>query len=88
MAQQFTRQELFETLRLGAKQVSFTKVDGSTRIMNCSLYAGDLPEKFEDKSGKTKEANQSVLPVFDIDVKEWRCFRVANVTSVEDINAE
>jgi len=33
----FTKNELSEKLRTGTLQVTFTKADGSTRVMNCSL---------------------------------------------------
>jgi hypothetical protein len=39
----FTKNELSEKLRNGILEVSFTKADGSSRVMKCSLIQMCLP---------------------------------------------
>jgi len=64
--------------------VTFTKVDGTERVMNCTLKPELLPEAKPLAEGKTprKESTTSIR-VFDNDLKEWRSFTTKNVTRVE-----
>ena len=68
-------------LKLGPVQVTFTKKDGSERVMTCTLKS-DLTEEYEKKTEKVKQANPDVCPVFDLDVKAWRSFRFDSVKGV------
>jgi hypothetical protein len=70
----------------GIVTVSFTKKDGTERVMNCSLDGKLIPE---DKYPKVKETGATVkakstesYAVFDIDKQEWRSFRWADVNEV------
>lgn len=79
-----TREEIQETLRTGAHIVVFTKVDGTQREMICTLDQDFLPE-MEEKDGekkKERKVNEEVLPVYDLQKKGWRSFRVDSVTEV------
>lgn len=79
----FTRCSLKEELKTGIFDVEFMKVDGSMRTMTCTLKADLLPPPTE---GKRKKAdNENVLAVFDINKKDWRSFKIANVVSVREI---
>jgi len=66
--------------------VTFTKQDGTNRVMNCTLKPELLPvvEVKPLAEGKTprKESTTSIR-VFDLDKKEWRSFTTKNVTRVE-----
>lgn len=66
--------------------VTFTKVDGSVRVMNCTLKPDLLPvvEVKPLAEGKTprKESTTSIR-VYDLEKKEWRSFTTKNVTKVE-----
>jgi len=64
--------------------VTFTKQDGTERVMNCTLKPELLPEAKPLAEGKTprKESTTSIR-VFDNDLKEWRSFTTKNVTRVE-----
>ena len=65
-------------------RVTFTKQDGTERVMNCTLKPELLPEAKPLAEGKTprKESTTSIR-VFDNDLKEWRSFTTKNVTRVE-----
>ena len=71
------RDEIVETLKNGIATVIFTKVDGSTRTMNCTLNARYLPESAESAEGKGKST--STVSVWDTDKNAWRSFRVDSV---------
>ena len=66
--------------------VTFTKVDGSVRVMNCTLKPELLPvvEVKPLQEGKTprKESTTSIR-VYDLEKSEWRSFTTKNVTRVE-----
>jgi hypothetical protein len=61
--------------------VTFTKVNGETRTMPCTLDAKRLPPAPVKESKKAP--NPDTLSVWCVDKNEWRSFRVMNVTEVE-----
>jgi hypothetical protein len=79
MENEMTYEEIVNTLRLGVVNLSFTKVkDGAVREMRATLVSDKIPE---DKMPKTDvnsntEKNQIAVRVFDLDVNDWRSFRV------------
>ena len=76
------RQWLVDMLRVGPVRITFTKKDGSERIMSCTLNP-ELTESYEKKTERTKEQNVDVCPVFDLEAKGWRSFRYDSVKTVE-----
>ena len=79
------RDELKQMLQENQCEVTFTKVDGSVRVMPCTLKSELLPV-IETKTEKTaKKENLDTLSVWCLDKKEWRSFRVANVQTVRTI---
>ena len=65
--------------------ITFTKLDGTERVMNCTLEASKLPPAVPLAEGKTprKESTSTkALRVFDLEKKEWRSFTIKNVKSV------
>lgn len=78
----FERELLDSKLRSGIVTVTFTKKDGSERIMRCTL-SPDLTATYEKKTERTKTPNEGVCAVFDVDVKEWRSFRYDSIKEVK-----
>lgn len=73
-------------LQVGPATITFTKVDGSERVMKCTLEAKDLPPAVPLAEGKTprKETTSTkALRVFDLEKKEWRSFTTKNVKRIE-----
>ena len=68
-------------------EVTFTKKDGTERVMNCTLCDNFLPETGLVGHGASKDA----VKVFDTDKQAWRSFRWESVKavkiSVESANA-
>lgn len=62
--------------------ITFTKKDGTERVMNCTLRADMLPavEIKEDKA--PRKQNDSVLSVYDLDAQGWRSFTLNAVKRV------
>ena len=65
--------------------VTFTKKDGSERVMKCTLDPNVLPKQ-EIKEGDNRTERlktDTVMPVYDIEAKGWRSFTVRAVKRVE-----
>ena len=71
--------ELKEALRENIVSVLFEKKDGTERSMRCTLNSIVIPEDKRPKGTDERVANDSVLPVFDIDIMEWRSFRLSSL---------
>ena len=74
------RESMVESLHTGVCQVTFEKVDGTKRVMNCTLNQSYLPQTLNESENK-REPNPNVVAVWDIDANSWRSFRI---DSVED----
>ncbi len=71
------RINLTEVLRSNNVEVRFTKVDGTERVLNCTLQPEYLPESIEKEGIKVK--NEDVQSVWDLDNNGWRSFRFDSV---------
>ena len=70
-------------LRKTVATVTFTKKDGSERIMKCSLldeHIGDYDFKTE---GNGRPENESVIAVWDVENDGWRSITLANIIKIE-----
>ena len=83
----FTREDMVKYLHIGPCEVAFTKVNGETRQMTCTLNEEVLKGEgvWKDSSEVTKKQNPSVIAVYDTIAKGWRSFRVDSVTKFEYI---
>lgn len=77
----FTYDQIYGTLKNSVATVTFTKVDGSERRMRCTLQDQYLPEQFRGKGTILTEGG-NVIRVYDLDLSEWRSFRVDSVTGI------
>jgi hypothetical protein len=81
-----TYEDMKDFLQNSVSNVTFTKKDGSTRIMKCTLMPEHLPavEVKEDTEEKTEKAvNTSVLAVWDLQAEGWRSFRIDSITNFD-----
>ena len=82
-----TRQEIIDKLKAGVCEVTFTKVDGTERTMQCTLSEHYLPKATKEdpvSQEKVRNVNEQVIVAYCPDKKAWRSFRVANVTKLDD----
>lgn len=80
------RQEILDQLHEGVKIVTFTKADGSERVLRGTLkseYIPPVPTSDGEKTTK-KRPNEEVVPVYDLDINDWRAFRIDRLISIED----
>lgn len=82
MSAHFDREQLVNMLRAGVIRVTFEKVDGSTRVMDCTLQPQYLPENYQNKQPMLTEEVGNSLAVWDMAASDWRSFRVSSVKSV------
>jgi hypothetical protein len=74
--------EIRNLLHSGVCEVTFTKVDGSVRVMPCTLDPSILPPAPVVEGKQPKPQRSETVSAWCIDKKEWRSFRVANVTRI------
>jgi hypothetical protein len=82
------KDEIKAQLQTGIFEVTFTKVDGSERVMPCTLKEDLLPAAAprSDENTKVRKVNDTNLSVWCTDKAEWRSFKVANVTSIKAVS--
>lgn len=81
----FDYKSLVESLAVGAHTVTFTKVDGSERVMNCTRDPSLIVVDPVDSEKPVKKVNrgETAVAVFDLDKQQFRSFRVDSVTNVD-----
>ena len=74
--------EIRELLYQGVYEITFTKVNGETRTMPCTLDSTLLPPQPLKEFHETRVYRPETLSVWCLDKMEWRSFRVANVQKI------
>ena len=76
-----------ELLASDILKVLFTKVNGDSREMYCTLQDEFVPEHKKYFS-ESKKNNLEVLAVFDMEKADWRSFRIDSITAFEIVREE
>lgn len=77
--------DLTEALNSGKATVTFTKKDGSKRVMTCTTSTSLIPVSGTPGTS-TRAKNPDAVPVYDLDLGEWRSFRWDSVISAEVVD--
>ena len=72
---------LLGLLRSQIVDITFTKKDGSERILKCTLMESEIPTEKVPK-GTEKSKSDEVVPVFDIENDGWRSFRWDSIKQI------
>lgn len=81
---EITRDAVAAILSSEVANVTFTKSDGSERVMKCTLIDEYIPRTELDLDRtSTRKVNEAVLPVWDIDKNAWRSFRIDSVKAIQ-----
>jgi hypothetical protein len=71
-------------LKFGPVTVTFTKKDGTERVMKCTTNPTYI--MFKDpaisESKREKKVNEDVMPVYDMEAGHWKSFRWDSIKSV------
>jgi hypothetical protein len=78
-----SKEALKQQLKEGTKTITFTKADGTQRVLRCTLQESALPQVDASKVTTTKKQNDDALAVWDLDNAGWRSFRFDSVISVQ-----
>jgi hypothetical protein len=82
------RDQLLRILQDSVVEIEFTKVDGTLRRLRCTRNFDLLPVEYkpveiDPVSTSERPVSLTAIPVYDIDLKAWRSFRVDALTSIE-----
>lgn len=80
MTHTMNKEELVSQLREGIVTISFTKADGTERVMRSTLKVDFLPAPFE--STRPKKDNPNVLNVWSVDDVGWRSVIIENIKEI------
>lgn len=81
-----TRRKLINMLGKGAYKVTFTKVNGDKRVMDCTLMESMIPRAYAKKLvTNSGPLNKEVIAVWCLDKKAFRSFRVENLKKIEPL---
>jgi hypothetical protein len=88
----YNRDTILNDLRKNVVEVTFKKVDGSTRVMRCTLmpehlpktYVENLDEQNQEKSFHSE--NPNVIAAWDVQKGGWRSFRMDSVEYLQVID--
>jgi hypothetical protein len=70
-------------LNIAEASVTFTKKDGTERVMRCTLNRNSIPsDKHPKEDSKTKPRTNDVQVVYDLDSEGWRSFSWNSVIEV------
>lgn len=70
-------------LKENTVKVTFTKKDGTERVMKCTLQPDVLPKVELKENKKERAIPENSIAVYDIEAKDWRSFIIKSVKTVE-----
>lgn len=77
------KKEIQKILREREATVTFTKKDGTQRVMKCTLNEAKIPSEHRPKGDSTRKENDNVLAVFDTEKAGWRSFTMDSIINVQ-----
>jgi hypothetical protein len=74
---------LTEQLHNGIVEITFDKVDGTRRVMQCTLDQNYIRvhSEIKEQAENTRKPKEGVLVVFDTEKNDWRSMRVDSIIS-------
>ena len=76
-----SKSNILNLLKQGVIEVKFKKVDGSERVMKCTLLESYV-KPHEKTTDREKKVNEDVISVWDVEKEGWRSFRYDSVIDV------
>ena len=64
-------------------KITFTKKDGTERVMRCTLDPAKLPVQEITETNTNRKVSTETMAVFDLDVQGWRSFTKKSVKCVD-----
>lgn len=63
--------------------IEFEKVDGTIRKMVCTRMSEKIPAEAAPKKATVIEEATTAVPVFDVDLEQWRSVRPNSIKTME-----
>lgn len=86
MTQVITREDYMRLLRDNICIVTFTKRDGTERVMRCTLKSDYLPKvsvEINSEAKPVRKTNLNTVSVWDMDKGAWRGFALDSVKEIK-----
>jgi len=80
------KQGIVEALNQGVVDLQFKKVNGDLRNMRGTRNLGMIPEEKHPKGDGGIREGETIVTLFDLEVDDWRSFRVENLVEYRGIN--
>ena len=77
----YDKQEILDLLKSHTLQITFTKVDGTQRVMDCTLRESVLPAA-KSTTAARKEKPVNVLAVWSVKDAGWRSIKLESISNV------
>ena len=78
-----TKSVLPELLKTCVVTVTFTKKDGTERVMKCTLKPDLLPPQVVNEDKPAKKKSETSIAVYDLEISAWRSITYDSVSSIE-----
>jgi hypothetical protein len=72
-----------ELLQSTVVTVTFTKKDGTDRVMRCTLNPKVLPAQEIKEDRIPRKQSENTMAVYDVEAKAWRSFTIRSVKNIE-----
>tara|TARA_B110000259_G_C13706935_1_gene278782 strand:+ start:205 stop:498 length:294 start_codon:yes stop_codon:yes gene_type:complete len=82
---EMNKSEVVSKLLADVIDVTFTKVDGSSRMMRATLDTNRIQYDNPSDVVRVQKSLESVQAVWDVDASAWRSFRWSSVTEVDGV---
>ena len=79
--QTLSKTNIINMLQSGIVNVKFTKVDGTERVMKCTLVES-IVVPHQRTTDKEKKANTNIISVWDVEKENWRSFRFDSIIDI------
>jgi hypothetical protein len=74
---------MLEHLAESEVTITFTKKDGSNRVMRCTRNVAAIPAEHAPKNEKATAIKTDAIAAYDLDISEWRSFNLSAVTRID-----
>jgi len=74
---------MLEHLAESEVTVTFTKKDGSDRVLRCTRNVAVIPAEHAPKNEKATAVKTDAIAAFDLDINEWRSFNLSAVKRID-----
>jgi len=87
VVEKITKEQLMENLNNSEMVITFTKKDGSERVMRCTRAFDSIPEEKRPKTTndlveKSTPSNVDLIMVWDLDREGWRSFDYRKILNI------